>query len=829
MAPIFCCGGECGFASSIAPHWIVNSGTPTFDTTTKRNGDRSIRFNVSASQASLRTVPLASSTRHVIKFYIRFTTLPSADITFCCQGTSTSGPNVRFKQSDSKIYAAVGTTLGASGVSVTTGVWYRIDADFNINTGGSDLCDVKVDGTSCGQATATGLSAAETTVTFGVAGASVTADVYIDDTEISVTGADYPLGSGYVNHFTVTADGTHSIPGANQFERGNTGTDITNATTDAYTLADNVPLPSSAEAADNIAAIAPANATDYVECLFGPAPGISAPTTGPRCVDVLVGYHQSGTQSGNIRVAINDNGTTNDVLNLTAAGVTTIRYARKAYSDPPSAASVWNANNDGSNGDFRDLRMRLFSSDAAPDQFLDAIMIEASFASTDNTTTDQTITAKSRIQKTVSATITAKSRIRNTVNKTITAISKISITTTKTITARSRIQKTVSATIPARSRIQKTVSQTIAARSRIQRTVSATIGVVSRIAKTVQRTIGAVSRITATVQRTIQSRSRITAISTQTIPARSRIVHVVNQTIPARSRIRTTSSHTIQSRSRIQKTVGQTITAITNIVHVINQTIPVRSRIRVIVTKTITALSRIQDTVDQTIQSRSRITVLTARTISARSSIRKTATQTIPAKSRIQRVVSVTITTLSRIQDTLDRTIVATSRIQKTVNRTITAVSKIQVVGTVEQSIFSKSRISVVALQTIPARSRISITSVKTIPSRSRISNLVVRTINSRSRIRHTVTQTITMVSLIRTTVSQSITTQSRIHGTVNQTITCRSKIFTTGPTTLPGPFGSQASMPNLDSQAVNVKLESQIIDNPDLLTDNGAVRLETE
>jgi hypothetical protein len=289
-----------------------------------------------------------------------------------------------YNSSDGKIYAGTSPIgLGATGVSVTTGQWYRLDVKIN-KTANPWLCDVQVNDTACGQASE---AVGATDVTAFVIGTIVVATYSsnYDDICASVTAGDYPIGPGYVNHFVPTADGTHNVAGADDFERGNTGTDITNATTTAYQLVDDVPLPSAASATDNIQATAPPNATDYVECLFGPAPGISTPTTGPRCVDVVLGHHQAATQSGNIRVAVNDNGTINDVLNLTAAGVTTIRYARKAYADPPSAASVWNANNDGSDGDFRDLRFRFYSSDAAPDQRLDAIMIEAEFAETFNT------------------------------------------------------------------------------------------------------------------------------------------------------------------------------------------------------------------------------------------------------------------------------------------------------------------------------------------------------------------------------------------------------------------------------------------------------------
>lgn len=303
--------------------------------------------------------------------------LPSADTLLALIGNVT-GPCVRFKQSDSKIYAAIGTTLGASGVTVTTGQWYRIDFDFNIQTAGNDFSDVKVDGTACGQATGTGLSAATSICTIGVI-STCTADLFIDDLILSNTAADYPIGAGYGHAFFPVADGTHNIAGAADFKRGAAGADITNATEDAYLLVQKIPLPAVVVADSYINAIAPPNATDYVECVFGTAGAMVAPTIAPQIVEVLVAYHQAGTQSGNIRLALNDNGTTDDVLNLTANGVTTISYTRKSYIDPPSAASAWVIG--AGDGDFNNLRMRFYSADPAPDQYWDTAIIEVDIPS----------------------------------------------------------------------------------------------------------------------------------------------------------------------------------------------------------------------------------------------------------------------------------------------------------------------------------------------------------------------------------------------------------------------------------------------------------------
>src|SRR5262249_26528149 len=153
MTPVMCCGFECGVANV---HWNTSA---FFDTGTFRTGARSIRFNLSAASSNLQSITLTSSFRWISRVYVRFATLPTVSTgifgTDTGEGTS-GGPKVHFNASDNKIYAKVGTTLGATGVSVTTGVWYRLDCDFNIVNGGNDTCDVQVDGVACGQATAAG-------------------------------------------------------------------------------------------------------------------------------------------------------------------------------------------------------------------------------------------------------------------------------------------------------------------------------------------------------------------------------------------------------------------------------------------------------------------------------------------------------------------------------------------------------------------------------------------------------------------------------------------------------------------------------------------------
>lgn len=381
MALTACCGAECG-CPGVTGHITITTGS-SVSTTTVRSGDRSVRVN-GAGTAARATLPHGGTTEHgVVRCYINFATLPNGNVPIVSTIFNSNHRGLWFDASESKFYCGEASeTYGASGFTVTTGQWYEIDLYINASATTWTI-DAEIDGTALGQHSyAAGSTFPFSTWVFGNQLASWTGDFFVEDALTADASSDYPLGAGHVNHFVPTADGTHNIAGAGDFQRGNTGTDILNATTTAFQLVDDVPLPAgTVDQADCIRCVAPANpTTDYVECIFGPAPGISTPTDGPRIVDIVLAHHEIAGQNGEMEVRLNDNGSFADIYNPGAiAGVTTYRYERAVFIDPPSAATAWHANNDGSNGDFRDLRFRVLGIDSAPDQCLDGILLEAEF------------------------------------------------------------------------------------------------------------------------------------------------------------------------------------------------------------------------------------------------------------------------------------------------------------------------------------------------------------------------------------------------------------------------------------------------------------------
>jgi hypothetical protein len=363
------------------------SGTLSFDTTTPRSGTRCLQFAGTAasfSRADLVAggIVAAASRIFIGRCYIRFpSSLPSKDALFsyCVNVGTTVLIGFAFNQALGTIECATTTsaagafTFAGGGVAVVADTWYRID--YQVRTDANPwTADARVDGVAVTQASIANAAANPAIFAFGVYGEGGTGAITVrfDDLAISQTDGDYPIGPGYVNHFTPTSDGAHNIAGADDFERTSTGTDITNATTDAYELVNDVPLET--VATDFIRIIAPPNATDYVEVVFGPAAGISTPTTAPRVVSMVVGHHSAGTAANNLRVALRDNdgGTQADVFSKDISD-TAMAWSRLSFTTIPGS-TAWTVTA------FNNLRARCYSSDAADDPLVDGYILEGEWA-----------------------------------------------------------------------------------------------------------------------------------------------------------------------------------------------------------------------------------------------------------------------------------------------------------------------------------------------------------------------------------------------------------------------------------------------------------------
>lgn len=380
------CGFECGVNNNTAH---VTLGThAAFDTSIFRSGGtfgRSVRVNLSAQNDATFLQLLGLGNTFVGRIYVYFATLPDANTLIFRIADGLIFHGVGFKASDGKLYAARSNsgviTFGATGVAVSAGQWYKLGVRVIAN-GTTIVTDVEVavpgeDAVSAAQLSqVNGSSLQSDTVAFGST-ANVTADMYFDDVNIADASGDYPLAEGSSLPFIPTSDGSHNIAGANQFERGTTGVDITNATTTAYQLVDELPMDDGTPAVDDyIAAIAPSSGNDYVEVKFGAAPGVTLPVDPPTSVEVIVGYH--GGLGGDLKLSLVDDGAVDTIVSKVGwAGSSVVNFASKHYADPPSSATSWTLAS--GPGNFLDLRIRFYSADALPDQYFDGALLEVDF------------------------------------------------------------------------------------------------------------------------------------------------------------------------------------------------------------------------------------------------------------------------------------------------------------------------------------------------------------------------------------------------------------------------------------------------------------------
>lgn len=372
--PVFCCGGECGInsTSSLNQHFI-RTGTGSISTTTFRTGLHSYRANPTAGTTfwSTPTSFLGSVTVWITRAYIRFNTLPDAD----CDVLATSGTKALglwFKSSDSTLRCGSLSGMGASGVTVTTGQWYRIDLKVDIS-GSTDLADAQVDGTTLGQhSDAVGNIVSIGEFYFG-AGQTCTADLFVDDIVVSTTSADYPIGAGFVKSYIPNADGTHNVAGANDFERSATGTDITNATTTAFQLIDDRPI-KSGTLTEYINGVAPPNATDYVEWQYEDSTEADA----PRAVEAILTLSDAATAGANdatITLREHAGATSANIFTgaIGASGAGESVFKRAHFATVPGTSDAWTTTK------FNALRSRFLVTDAAPDPWVGSAMLEVEF------------------------------------------------------------------------------------------------------------------------------------------------------------------------------------------------------------------------------------------------------------------------------------------------------------------------------------------------------------------------------------------------------------------------------------------------------------------
>lgn len=365
--PMLCCGFECGIDTGLAAHWALTGAT--FQTAIVRSGKYALLSNPTTGlHFAQHTI---SSQTNVWRFYLYITAHPSAIAALSSVSDGVTSLGLIYDTVTSKYYAYAGATLATTGITLSLSTWYLVDIKALTNST-TWTCDVSIDSVAQIQASLPLQSATTmTTLNMGNRTVNSTHSFYCEDVWYSVTSADYPYGAGKVLSFIPSRDGPHNVVG--HFLYGTAGRVIVDADRDTYRLIAKSPLPTVEVPLlliNQETVITGGYVDNYFEQTIEPNP--------PRAVEIIEAYHQAGTGVCDSTSKLLDNATADTVFAHTGAGQTALRYATKQYALAPSAVA-WNLNASG-DGAFNNLRHRFgHSSDATPDVYLDAAMIEAEF------------------------------------------------------------------------------------------------------------------------------------------------------------------------------------------------------------------------------------------------------------------------------------------------------------------------------------------------------------------------------------------------------------------------------------------------------------------
>lgn len=208
----------------------VMVGAGTVDTTVKRSGERSLRLAPSASTAHRgRLYNGFGYTDIVTRFAIRLETLPAADVPELAGMTTSANMtppylSVGYTASTNRFNIGFPGQDVAASTAVQAGTWHVIDVKMDVS-GATHRADWRVDGVTQTAATSAAAATALSAIYWGGSVAATFTANY-DDIAVSMTGSDYPLGSGRVLALRPNGMGT-SVGAANFQDSDGTAIDST--------------------------------------------------------------------------------------------------------------------------------------------------------------------------------------------------------------------------------------------------------------------------------------------------------------------------------------------------------------------------------------------------------------------------------------------------------------------------------------------------------------------------------------------------------------------------------------------------------------------------
>jgi hypothetical protein len=331
------------------------TGAPTADAATFRNGAYSLRIaDASAASTINARKDFTASDVVVARFAVRLAALPgvTSNLAYVNSGTDLV---FGYNSGTQRFTLTAGTSTASSASTVSAGTWYVIDLRYDLRNN-PNLGDWRINGVA--QTQVSRVAAATTANGFGF-GATANPSVYtanFDDVFVADQATAYPLGDGRVVPLAVNGVGTHNS--ATDF-RDNDGSAID---ANSWQRVDEVPMTSTAEYV-----LQQSNGgSSYLEFTFA-----DTTETCIRDLSAVVAYRSATNTANNGKSSI-FSGTTESIIFSGDMSNTALQYKSTIVD---TAAAPWSP----TSVDALVARVG-FSTDANPDPYWDAILLEAAVA-----------------------------------------------------------------------------------------------------------------------------------------------------------------------------------------------------------------------------------------------------------------------------------------------------------------------------------------------------------------------------------------------------------------------------------------------------------------
>jgi hypothetical protein len=328
--PAFLTGMEHGAAAiGIFSAFNATGGSITADPAITRTGNYSMKVTDSSSANPTRVDVAVSGAVTVLRFGLRFETLPAADLTHVARVTlpAQSDFALAYKTATQKLEVQVGSTTQLATSAVTAGRWHLIDIKFDASVNPATVT-WRIDGVAQTQLSKAQTADVADVATFGSPTSTDVFTAWYDDITVTNTASDYPIGDSGILGLSPTGMGYINNPSTVLQDDDSTAVDTT-----TWQRLDDRPMTS---------------LTDYVKQTAVDASAIArfdfADVPAGTCVNGVSGtvaFHSSGSSANAATTSVLEGAASTTVYSGDMSpGTGTLQYKTTVI---PPAAGGWDA------------------------------------------------------------------------------------------------------------------------------------------------------------------------------------------------------------------------------------------------------------------------------------------------------------------------------------------------------------------------------------------------------------------------------------------------------------------------------------------------------